>query len=156
MVLSNYTKGIVERLNNENLHDENNPFVIILDGTVGEYLENRDNHFLDSFLITAEGDYLDWHGNLFGLKRRENEDDDTFRQRILTDENLIERTYDFEKLDCQLWVYKDGVTNNNTLTSRNTLLKDLHDEEYVFIGIGTDSEYIQSKFLLEDILWLVD
>ena len=156
MVLSNYTKGIVERLNNENLHDENNPFVIILDGTVGEYLENRDNHFLDSFLITAEGDYLDLHGNLFGLKRRENEDDDTFRQRILTDENLIERTYDFEKLDCQLWVYKDGVTNNNTLTSRNTLLKDLHDEEYVFIGIGTDSEYIQSKFLLEDILWLVD
>ena len=156
MVLSNYTKGIVERLNNENLHDENNPFVIILDGTVGEYLENRDNHFLDSFLITAEGDSLDLHGNLFGLKRRENEDDDTFRQRILTDENLIERTYDFEKLDCQLWVYKDGVTNNNTLTSRNTLLKDLHDEEYVFIGIGTDSEYIQSKFLLEDILWLVD
>lgn len=153
MVLSNYTRGIVERLNNENLHDENNPFVIVLDGTLGEYLENRDNHFLDSFLITAEGDYLDLQGNLFGLKRRENEDDDTFRQRILTDATLIERTPDFEKLDCQLWIYKDGVTDNNTLTSRNTLLKDLHDEEYVFIGTGTDSEYIQSKFLTEDILW---
>lgn len=154
MVLSNYTKGIVERINNEALHDENNDFVIVLDGTVGEYLENRDNHFLDSFLITAEGDYLDLHGNLFGLKRKENEDDDTFRQRILTDETLIQRTTNFEKLDCQIWVYKDGVTNNNTLTSRNTYLKDLHDEDYVFIGTGTDSEYIQSKFLTEDILWV--
>ena len=154
MVLSNYTRGIVERLNNENLHNENNPFVIVLDGTVGEYLENRDNHFLDSFIIIADGDYLDLHGNIFGLKRKENEDDDTFRQRILTDARLIERTTDFEKLDCQLWVYKEGVTDNNTLTSRNTYLKDLHDEDYVYLGTGTDSEYIQSKFLVEDILWV--
>lgn len=154
MVLSNYTKGIVERINNEALHDENNEFTIVLDGTLGEYLENRDNHFLDFFIATAEGDYLDLHSNLFGLKRRENEDDDTFRQRILTDATLIERTSDFEKLYCTLWVYKDGVVNNNVLTSRNTYLKDLHDEDYVFIGTGTDSEYIQSKFLLEDILWI--
>lgn len=154
MVLSNYTKGIVERINNKALHDENNDFVIVLDGTLGEYLENRDNHFLDSFLITAEGNYLDLHGNLFGLSRREGETDDELRQRILTDETLIQRTTDFEKLDCQIWVYKEGVTNNNTLTSRNTYLKDLHDEDYVFIGTGTDSEYIQSKFLTEDILWV--
>lgn len=154
MVLSNYTKGIVERINNESLHDENNEFTIVLDGTLGEYLENRDSHFLDSFLITAEGEYLDLHGKLFGLSRREGEDDDTFRQRILTDETLIERTTDFEKLDNQLWIYKDGVTDNNTLTSRNSYLKDLHDEDYVFIGTGTDSGYIQSKFLLEDILWV--
>ena len=154
MVLSNYTKGIVERINNEALHDENNEFTIVLDGTLSEYLENRDNHFLDSFLITAEGDYLDLHGTLFGLKRRENEDDDTFRQRILTDETLIQRITDFEKLDCQIWVYKDGVTNNNTLTSRNTYLKDLHDEEYFFICSGNDSDYIKSKFLLEDILFV--
>ena len=40
MVLSNYTKGIVERINNKALHDENNDFVIVLDGTLGEYLEN--------------------------------------------------------------------------------------------------------------------
>ena len=154
MVLSNYTKGIVERINNEALHDENNEFTIVLDGTLSEYLENRDNHFLDSFLITAEGDYLDLHGTLFGLKRRENEDDDTFRQRILKDETLIQRITDFEKLDCQIWVYKDGVTNNNTLTSRNTYLKDLHDEEYFFICSGNDSDYIKSKFLLEDILFV--
>ena len=154
MTLNVYTRGIVERLNNESLQYENNEFTIILDGTVGEYLTNRDNHFLDSFLLTATGDYLDLHGDIFGLKRRDDESDDEFRQRIRTDETLIERTTDFEKLDCQLWIYKDGVTDNNVLTSRNTYLKDEHDDAYIFIATGTDSVYIRSKFLLGGILWV--
>lgn len=154
MTLGNFTKALQERLNNEALQNDDNDFIKVYDGCVNEYLENRDNHFLDSFLITTDGDYLDLHGNIFGLKRKENEDDDTYRQRILTDATLIERTTDFEKLDCQLWVYKDGVTENNTLTSRNTYLKYLHDEDYVYLATGNDSEYIQSKFLVEDILWV--
>lgn len=154
MVLTNYTKGIIERLNHDALQDENNPFVMVLDGTVGEYLENRDNHFLDTFLVTASGDYLDIHGDMFGLKRRENESDTDFRERILTEETLIESTSDFLKLDCALWVYKDNVDKKNTLTSRNPYLKDKHDEGYVFIATGTDSDYIKSKFILEDVLWL--
>ena len=52
------------------------------------------------------------------------------------------------------WVYKDNVDKKNTLTSRNPYLKDKHDEGYVFIATGTDSDYIKSKFILEDILWL--
>lgn len=154
MALNVYTRGIVERLNNESLQDENNDFTIVLDGCLGEYLTNRDNHFLDTFLITATDKYLDIHGDIFGLKRRENETDDSFRQRIITDETLIQRTTDFEKLDCQLWVYKDGVADNNTLTSRNTYLKKFHDEDYVFISSGTDVEYLQKKFIFGDILWL--
>lgn len=154
MTIGIFTRALQERINNQALQSDENDFIKIYDGCINQYLEQRDNHFLDSFLITAEGDYLDLHGNLFGLKRRENEDDDTFRQRILTDATLIQRTTDFEKLDCQLWVYRDGVTDNNTLTSRNTYLKDLHDEDYVFIASGSDSEYIQSKFLTEDILWV--
>ena len=155
MSLNIYAKALQDRLNNEALQSDENEFIKIYDGTLGEYLTNHDNHFLDVFLLTASGDYLDIHADIFGLKRRENETDEEFRQRIKTDELLIERTTDFEKLDCQLWIYKDGVTDNDTLTSRNTYLKDEHDENYVFIGTGTDSEYIQSKFLLGDILWLI-
>lgn len=155
MVLSNYTKGIVERINNEALHDENNDFVRVLDGTVGEYLENRDNSFLDIFLATAEGDYLDIHGDLFDLKRRDGESDDDFRNRILLDESLIQSTSDFLKLDVGLWIFKDGVTDKYTLTSRNPYLKNYHDEDYVFICSGTDSDYLHMKFLLGDILWVL-
>lgn len=154
MALNVYTRGIVERLNNESLQDENNDFTIVLDGCLGEYLTNRDNHFLDTFLITATGKYLDIHADIFGLKRRENETDESFRQRIITDETLIERTTDFEKLDCQLWVYKDDVDKKNVLTSRNPYLKKFHDDDYVFIATGSDSNYIKNKFLLNDILWV--
>lgn len=154
MTLGTYTKALQNRINNESLQSDDNDFIKVFDGCVNEYLENRDSHFLDSFITTAEGDYLDLHGNLSNLKRRKNEDDDTFRQRILTDETLIQRTTDFEKLDCELWIYKNGVTNNNILTSRNPYLKDLHDEDYIFIITGSDSEYIQSKFLVNDILFV--
>lgn len=154
MVLCNYTKGITERINNDALQDENNPFVQILDGTVGEYLENRDNHFLDMFIVTASGNYLDLHAKMFGLFRRDGESDDDLRQRILLEESIVQSTSDFLKLDIALWVYKDDVDKKNVLTSRNPYLKSEHDTDYVFIATGTDSEYIQSKFLLEDILWL--
>lgn len=154
MVLCNYTKGITERINNEALQDENNPFVMVLDGTVGEYLENRDNHFLDMFIVTATGDYLDLHAKMFGLFRRDGEDDDDLRQRILLEASIVQSTSDFLKLDLGLWVYKDDVDKKNVLTSRNPYLKKFHDEDYVFIVTGSDSDYIKSKFILEDILWL--
>ena len=155
MVLCNYTKGITERINNEALHDENNPFVQILDGTIGEYLENRDNHFLDMFIVTASGNYLDLHAKLYGLFRRDGESDDELRQRILLESSIVQSTSDFLKLDIALWVYKDDVDKKNVLTSRNPYLKKYHDEDYVFIITGSDLNYIQSKFIIGDVLWLL-
>ena len=155
MVLGNYTRGIVERINNEALHDENNDFVRVLDGTVGEYLENRGSPFLNVFLVLAEGSFLDLYAKLFGLSRRDGESDEILRNRILTEERIVESTTDFLKLDIGLWVYQDGVVDdNNVLTSRNPYLKDYHDEDYVFIVTGNDLNYIQSKFLLSDVLFV--
>lgn len=154
MVESIYTQGIIDRLNHPELKNKDNPFRIVLDGTVGEYLENYDNHILDLFLTRAKGKYLDIHGEIFGMYRREGEDDESFRERILLDESIVQSTSDFLKLDIGLWVYRAGVTDNNVLTSRNPYLKDLHDEGYIFICSGADSEYIQSKFLVNDILWV--
>lgn len=155
MTLCVYTKNILERINNEVLHDENTPFVKVLDGTVGSYLCNDGNKFLNTFLVLAEGVYLDMFGDMFGLKRREGESDNDFRQRIITDETMIECTDDFLKLDIGMWVHLRGVIENkDILTSRNTYLKKYHESIYVFIVSGNDKEYIEKKFLLNDILFI--
>lgn len=154
MALGIYTKALQERINNNAIQNDENDFIKIYDGCVNEYLLNRNNHFLDMFIVTATGDYLDVHAKLFGLFRRDGESDDDLRQRILLEASIVQSTTDFLKLDLSLWVYKEDVDKKNVLTSRNPYLKEYHDENYIFIATGTDSEYIQNKFILEDILWL--
>ena len=149
-----YTKGIIERIANEALDDENNDFVRVLDGTVGEYLENRNNHFLDVFLTMAEGDFLDIHGKMYNFFRKKDESDESYRNRILLNKSLLQRTSDFTKLDIGFWVYKEGVTDKDTLTSRNPYLKEAHDDDYVFIVSGEDIGLLEKKFLLNDILFI--
>ena len=150
-----YIEAITERLNNPNLQREDNEGRMVLDGTVCEYLENYNNHLMDLFLTRATGGYLDLHARLYGLERHDGESDEALRGRVLTEERLLERTGDFLGLNLTLWVYQDGVVDNkDTLTSRNPYLKEQHDTSYVFIGTGTDSEYVQDKFIVGDILWV--
>ncbi len=150
-----YIEAITERLNNPYLKKEDNPGRMVLDGTVCEYLEKYDNHIMDLFLTRASGGYLDLHARLYGLERHDGEGDEELRERVLTEERLLERTSDFLGLNLTLWVYQTGVVDaKNTLTSRNPYLKDQHDSGYVFIGSGSDSEYVQGKFIVNDILWV--
>ena len=149
-----YTDGILERINNPNLQNPNNAGRIVLDGTIFSYLEHYDNHILDMFLTRADGNYLDAHGKDFGIFRRENESDASYRNRILLERSMLDTTSDFSKLDVNLWVYFSGVLNKNQLTSRNEYLKGEHDSDYVFIASGSDREYLETKFLLNDIRWM--
>ena len=149
-----YIEAILERLNNPELQKEDNSGRIVLDGTVGEYLEQFNNHFEDLFLTKATGKYLDLHGSLYNLFRRENESDNDFRQRILNEEFIVQSTEDFLSLDIVLWVYFTDILDKNVLSSRNPYLKDNHDTGYVFLGTGEDTDYLKSKFILEDILWV--
>lgn len=155
MTLGTYTKALQERLNNPALQDDENDFIKIYDGCVNEYLEQRDNHFLDIFLTTASEDFLDLHGKMYGIFRKKDEDDDTYRNRILLDKSILQRTPDFEKLDIGIWIYREGVTDKDTLTSRNPYLKSEHDTGYVFIVSGADINYLAGKFLLNDVLLVV-
>ena len=148
-----FIEGILERINNPNLQNPNNPSRVILDGTLGEYLEHYDNHLLDMFLVKADGSFLDAHGKDFGIFRRENESDESYRNRILLERSMLDSTVDFSKLDVDLFVYFDDVLNKNQLTSRNEYLKDNHDSDYVFIASGSDREYLETKFILSDVLW---
>lgn len=149
-----YTKDIIEQLNNPNLEDTEHPFRKILDGTVGEYLSNYDNHIYDLFLTRATGGYLDRHGEMYKLYRREDESDASFRQRILMEEFIVQSTSDFLSLDVMLWVYFTDILDKNVLSSRNPYLKDKHEAGFMFSATGSDSEYIQSKFFVGDILWI--
>lgn len=148
-----YTKDIIEQLNNPNLENPDNPFRKILDGTVGEYLANYDNHIYDLFLTRATGGYLDRHGEMYGLYRREDESDDSFRQRIWMEEFIVQSTSDFLSLDVMLWVYFEDILDKNVLSSRNPYLKNMHDTGFIFLATGSDSEYIRGKFFVGDILW---
>ena len=148
-----YTKDIIEQLNNPELENPDNQFRKILDGTLGEYLENYDNHIYDLFLPRATGGYLDRHGEMYKLYRREDESDASFRQRILLEEFIVQSTSDFLLLDVMLWVYFDDILDKNVLSSRNPYLKNEHDTGFIFLATGSDSEYIQGKFFVGDILW---
>ena len=149
-----YTNSIIEQLNNPELENPDNPFRKILDGTVGEYLANYDNHIYDLFLTRATGGYLDRHGEMYGLYRREDESDASFRQRIWMEEFIVQSTSDFLSLDIMLWVYFTDILDKNVLSSRNPYLKNEHDTGFMFLATGSDSEYIQGKFFVGDILWI--
>lgn len=149
-----YIEGILDRIDNPNLQKENNSGRIILDGTLGEYLENYDNHIYDLFVTRAKGKYLDLHASLYNIFRHEDETDKSLRQRILTEESIVQSTSDFLALDVVLWVYFTDILSKDVLSSRNPYLKGEHEGSYVFMATGSDTEYIGGKFLLEDILWV--
>ena len=150
-----YTESIIEKLNNPYLQDPDNPGYQFIDGTVGEYLENYDNHIFDLFVTRASGGYLDQHARMYGLVRHEDESDAELRRRVLVEVQLLQSSSDFLSLDIMLWVYQTGVVDDkNVLTSRNPYLKNQHDTGYVFIGSGVDADYIRGRFIVEDILWV--
>ena len=105
MTLGIYTKALQERLNNEALQNDDNDFIKIYDGCVNEYLEQRDNHFLDIFLTTAQGDYLDIHGKIYGIFRKKDESDEEYRNRIILNKSILQRTTDFRILGVQRRCY---------------------------------------------------
>lgn len=148
-----FIEGILNRLNNDELQKEDNPGRMVLDGTIVEYLENYDNHVLDMFLVTATGKYLDLHGEQYKMFRRQGESDDSFRNRILVEQSIVQSSTDFLKLNVVLWVYFDNILDKNVLSSRNPYLKNEHDEDFIFLATGEDSDYIKNKFIVGDIKW---
>ena len=148
-----YTEAIIERLNNPHLKP-GNPGYEIIDGCVGEYLEHYDNHIFELFLTRATGGYLDLHAKLYGLYRRDGEDDDSLRQRVLMEEFIVQSTEDFLKLDIGLWIYFTNILNKNVLSSRNPYLKNEHTGDFIFLATGTDTDYVKRKFLINDVKWV--
>jgi hypothetical protein len=149
-----FIEGIIERLNNPALKKQDNEGRIVLDGTIGEYLENYDNHFLDLFLLRAHGKYLDLHGLEYNIIRKEDESDISYRNRIITEKSIVQNIDNFLNLNTDIWVYFNDVTSGDTLTSRNPYLKNKHEDNYVLICFSENKDYLTDKFILGDILWV--
>ena len=150
-----YIEAIIERLNNPNLQQTTNQGRIVLDGTIGEYLEHYDNHFLDLWLCTAKGDYLNVLGEVYGVIRQENETDTSYRNRIYSDIKIIDSAANFSDVGVRLWVYNSGVENGlEYLTSENLALKDVSNSPVYLAHSDNDTaDYIAKKFILGDIRW---
>lgn len=65
------------------LQDTDNPLRVVLDRTVGEWLDNFSQPFDQLFLLSATGGWLDAHGRQYGVPRKLDETDEDYRQRIV-------------------------------------------------------------------------
>lgn len=148
-----YIEGILERLNLQDHISEEG--YCVLDGTIGEWLEHHDKPFLNYFISTATGKYLDFIGKEHDLVRRENESDDSYRERILIEMRIVDSTTDIMGTGVTLWIYDENVLNGDEyLTSKNVSLKE--NSSHVFLGHADDltREYIDGKFLVQgEIIW---
>jgi len=149
-----YIEGILDRINlTDSISEEG---YIVLDGTLGEWLEHNSDIFLNWFASTATGGYLDLIGKEYGLLRLDNESDDDFRARIKIEINIVQSTTDIINAGVTLWIYDEHVADGDEyLTSRNPALKDSTSSP-MFLAHATPlvQEYITNKFLFEeDLEW---
>lgn len=145
-----YLEGILERLNNPYLKEPDNQGRQIIDGTVCEYLENYDNHFLDLWVSHSTGDFLDLIGRLYGLMRQEDESDLSYRKRILADTSMVESTLDIGNAGVELYCKTDNDFGDEW-TSDNLYL--CHSE-YFALSDETTMDYVSGKFIMEDLEWV--
>ena len=86
--MSVFGEEIIDRLHeNCSLRNINNPVRKIIDNGVGEWFDNYDDQdFFNMFFLTdAVGAYLDEWGKIYGVKRKQDELDDDYRNRIIYD-----------------------------------------------------------------------
>lgn len=131
------------------LQQEDNPLRIVLDRTVGEWLDNFSQPFEQLFLMSATGGWLDAHGRDYGVPRRLDEDDDSYRQRIV-----------YEKLDhltpgllsdvygVQLFTYRgDFDVKDNTLVSDNPHI--VMNESFLGTSDEDTIRILDKKYILD-------
>ena len=145
-----YLEMILERLNNPYLKEPDNQGRQVIDGTVCEYLENYNNHFLDLWVSHSTGDFLDVIGRLYGLMRQEDESDVSFRGRILADTSMVESTSDIGNAGVDLFCLTTGDFGD-CWTSDNLYL--CHSE-YFALSDETTQGYVEGKFIMEDLEWV--
>ena len=135
------------------LQDEGNDLRKVLDRTVGEYMDASEAVFDQLFLTSATGGWLDCFGQDFGVPRRLDEDDESYRERII-----------FEKLEyltvgnlqsiygLDLYAFVSGFNpHENQLTSDNPYIHD----RYMSIADESMRNILNDKFVLDSaIVWL--
>ena len=135
------------------LQKEDNELRKVLDRSVGEFMDSLELPFDELFLTSASGGWLDAHGKDYGVTRRLDEDDESYRERIvfekleyLTVGNLLS-VYGLE-----LFAFvSDFDATENTLTSDNPYLS----SRYMGVADETTRDILDKKFVLgAEVTWL--
>ena len=155
--MSDFGEEIINRLpRRSSLHNKKHPMRKIIDGTIGEWLQNQEetDWFSQFFLTEATGKYLDVHGKNYGLLRKIDESDEEYRQRIIY-ESLGHLTVDFLRdVYCvDLYSYVDDFNvNMNTLVSDNPHLS---SQGYLADADATVKHILNKKFVIgSEVTWL--
>ena len=155
--MSDFGDMMVEMLPlHSQLQKKDNPLRIVLDRTVGAYMDDFEIPYEQIFVTTATGGWLDAWGKDYGVPRRLDEDDEHYRQRII-----------YEKLDhltpallndvynVKLFTYRlDFDVTNNTLVSDNPHIV----KNNTFIGLSDIDtiSILDKKFVLNSIITWVN
>ena len=142
---------------NSELQHPDNPLRIVLDRTVGEWLDNFSQPFEQLFLTSATGGWLDAHGRDYGVPRRLEEDDDSYRQRIVYEKldhltpSLLSDVY-----NVRLFTYcGDFDVKDNTLVSDNPHI--VQNESFLGVSDEDTISILDKKFVLDSIVtWIND
>jgi hypothetical protein len=135
------------------LQKEDNELRKVLDRSVGEFMDSLELPFDELFLTSATGGWLDAHGKDYGVPRRLDEDDESYRERIvfekleyLTVGNLLS-VYGLE-----LFVFVDDFdATENTLTSDNPYMS----SHYMGVADETTRDILDKKFVLgAEVTWI--
>ena len=124
-----FGEGVILRLpEHSSLHDASNPFRRVFINSVGALLddfdvsESREGVYLQS----AVGEYLDEHGEDLGVKRRFEETDEHYRNRLVYETlGYLTIAYLLNVYDLPVYAYvEDYDPSDNTLTSDNPFINE--------------------------------
>ena len=154
--MSDFMDMMVEMLPvNSQLQKKDNPVRVVLDRTVGAYMDTFEIPYEQVFLTSASGGWLDAHGRDYGVPRRLDEDDEHYRQRII-----------YEKLDhltpallndvynVKLFTYRnDFDVKDNTLVSDNPHI--VQNESFLGVSDEDTISILDKKFILDNVVtWI--
>lgn len=134
---------------NSSIQKSDNPLRIVLDRSVGEFIDNWELPFPQLFLNTAEGKGLDVHGKDYNVPRKLDEDDDSYRERIIQ-EKLEYLTPYYLDIVYGLTVYTyipDFNVENNTLTSDNPYIA---GQGYMVEASDEIRNILENKFIIDN------
>lgn len=155
-------EAIINRLPSQSkLRNPENQMHKVLDATIGEYMDNYDviEWIKQHFLTDATGKYLDVHGKDYNIKRKTDESDDNYRQRIIY-ETLGHLTVEYltDVYGVDLYVKpKSSVTYNEetTMISDNPYMVDVEKNGFLGVADTQTKNILNKKFVLGgSITWL--
>ena len=154
--MSDFGEEIINRLGVNSSLKIDSDMGRLIDYTIGEWLtRENDKEFLEQFFLQeATGKYLDLHGKTYGVLRRIDESDDSYRQRIIY-ESIGHLTVEFlrEVYNLELYVNIPNFNvSNNTLTSDNPYY---NQDGFMASADTSIKDILNKKFVLgASITWL--